>query len=242
MANASSVFLLAFFTSALTAAGTVYVIERYDVLAPYLNKGDKIELTEVPELKGLVEADARENLRAKRLTMMLKARVPSAEGRPGTVIDQSLPAGQKVPAGGSVAVTLAEELPKVPSLAGLTVAEATAKLAPAGYKLKLGAPVADASVPEGKIVSQDPAADTALEKNVPVLVQVSTGPGEFEMPKLVGVGLENAKAQVEKAGLKLAPIKWVSIAETATFVVLSQKPEAGKKVKPGEEVQLSANR
>jgi beta-lactam-binding protein with PASTA domain len=37
-------------------------------------------------------------------------------------------------------------------------------------------------------------------------------------------------------------VRWVSLAETATFVVLSQKPEPGQKVEPGAEVQLTANR
>jgi eukaryotic-like serine/threonine-protein kinase len=238
----SSVFVVAFFTSVLTAAGTVYVIERYGVLEPYLHRGEKIELTEVPELKGLVENDARENLRAKHLSLMIKGRAPSAEARPGTVLDQSLPPGQRVPTGGAVAVTIAEELPKVPEIVGLTAAEATTKLATLGYKLKLGQSVADANVPEGKVASQDPASGSPLEKNVPVIVQLSSGPGEFEMPKVVGVGLDAAKTQLEKAGLKLAPVRWVSMAETATYVVLSQKPEAGQKVKPGTEVQLTANR
>lgn len=238
----SSVFVVAFFTSVLTAAGTVYVIERYGVLEPYLHRGEKIELTEVPELKGLVENDARENLRAKHLSLMIKGRAPSAEARPGTVLDQSLPPGQRVPTGGAVAVTIAEELPKVPEIVGLTVAEATAKLAMPGYKLKLGQSVADANVAEGKVASQDPAAGSPLEKNVPVIVQLSSGPGELEMPKVVGVGLDAAKTQLEKAGFKLAPVRWLSMAETATYVVLSQKPEAGQKVKPGTEVQLTANR
>jgi beta-lactam-binding protein with PASTA domain len=240
--NGSSVFLVAFFTSVLTAAGTVYVIERYGVLEPYLHRGEKIELTEVPELKGLIENDARENLRAKRLSLMIKGRAPSAEAKPGTVLDQSLPPGQQVPAGGAVAVTIAEELPKVPDLGGLSVDEATAKLAAPGYKLKLGQPRADANVPEGKIVAQDPAGGTPLEKNVPIIVQVSTGPGELEVPKVVGVGVEAAKAQLEKAGFKVAPVRWLSLAETASYVVLSQKPEAGQKAKPGAEVQLTANR
>jgi eukaryotic-like serine/threonine-protein kinase len=240
--HGSTAFLVAFFTSVLTAAGTVYVIERYDVLALHRPKGETIELTEVPELKGLAEADARENLRARKLALVINARTPSAEAKPGSVVEQSLPPGQKVPTNGTVAVTLAEELPKVPSVAGLTVADATAKLAAAGYKLKVGQPLPDASVPAGSVATQDPAADSALEKGGVVIVQASSGPVDVEMPKVVGQGLANAKTALEKAGLKVAPVRWVSIAETATFVVLSQKPEPGQKVKPGTEVQLTANR
>lgn len=237
--HGSTVFLIAFFTSILTAAGTVYVIERFDMLP---HQKEQVELAEVPDMKGLSEADARENLKAQKLIMIVKGRVPSGEGKPGTVIGQSVIAGQKVPAGHPIAVTIAEEPPKVPGVVGMTVEEATAHLDKQGFKLKVGDKVADPTVPEGKIIAQTPQADGVLEKDGAVVVQVSLGPADVEMPKVVGKSLTAAKAEIEKSGLKLAPVRWVSIAETATFVVLSQKPEAGKMVKPGTEIELSANR
>jgi serine/threonine-protein kinase len=236
--HVSTVFLVAFFTSALTAAGTVYVLERADAFGA---RRVAVDQTEVPELKGLPENDARENLRAQRLALVIKARTPSPQAKPGTVVEQSLPPGHRLAAGSPVAVVIADELPKVPSVAGLVVAEATAKLAERGFKLKLGPPLPDANVAEGKVAAQDPAADTPLATNVPVIVQLSTGPSEIEMPKVVGQPLATVKTDLERAGLKVAPVRWVSLAETATFVVLSQKPEAGQKVKPGTEVQLTAN-
>jgi serine/threonine-protein kinase len=96
-------------------------------------------------------------------------------------------------------------------------------------------------VPVGKIVKQGPAADTPYEKGRPVLVQVPSGPGEIPVPKLAGLSLNKAKEEAEKAGLK-PQVTWVSRAETATFAVLSQKPPAGEKVKPGSDVELVVNR
>jgi serine/threonine-protein kinase len=237
--NGSSVFLIAFFTSILTATGTVYLIERLHLLEP---PREQVELAEVPDLKGLSEMDARENLKAQKLSLLVKSRVPSGEGKPGTVIGQSVVPGQKVPAGHPVAVTIADALPKVPSVVGLSVEEATAQLEKQGFRIKVGDKIADATIAEGKIIAQTPQADGVLEKDGAVLVQVSLGPADVEVPKVVGKSLTAAKEDLEKAGLKLAPVRWVSIAETATFVVLSQKPEPGKPVKPGTEIQLSANR
>lgn len=239
--HGSTVFLIAFFTSILTATGTVYVIERFEML-PREKKEQAVEVRDVPDLQGLSEADARENLKAQKLTLLIKARVPSPQGKPGTVIGQSVPPGQKVPVGHPIAVTIAEELPKVPSVVGMTPEEATEKLGKQGFKLKVGDKVPDPEVPEGKIIAQTPQADGVLEKDGTVLVQVSAGPADVEVPKVIGKGLSAAKEEIEKAGLKLAPVRWVSIAETATFVVLNQKPEPGQKVKPGTEIQLSANR
>jgi beta-lactam-binding protein with PASTA domain len=56
----------------------------------------------------------------------------------------------------------------------------------------------------------------------------------------MGLGLTVAKANLEKVGLKPA-VRWVSMAETATYVVLNQKPAPGDKVKPGGEIELTVN-
>jgi beta-lactam-binding protein with PASTA domain len=56
----------------------------------------------------------------------------------------------------------------------------------------------------------------------------------------MGLGLMVAKANLEKVGLKPA-VRWVSMAETATYVVLNQKPAPGEKVKPGGEIELTVN-
>src|SRR5690349_4514143 len=107
--NNSTVFLIAFFTSLLTATGTVFVIQRTNLLAQ-----PQEQQVAVPNLKGLLEEDAMTNLRAAGLVMMIGSREPSAEAKTGTVLRQALPAGQNVPKGQAVAVTVAEALPTVP--------------------------------------------------------------------------------------------------------------------------------
>jgi beta-lactam-binding protein with PASTA domain len=62
-----------------------------------------------------------------------------------------------------------------------------------------------------------------------------------EVPKLVGFTLPTAKADLEKAGLKVAPIHWVNLAETTSYLVLRQKPAPGTKVPPGSEVTVTVN-
>src|SRR5689334_22026567 len=90
--DGSAAFLVAFLTSAATAAGTVYVIDRYDLL-PHKAA---VETAVVPELHGLSETDARANAAAAHVALLVAAREPSAEGKPGTVIRQSMSAGQHV--------------------------------------------------------------------------------------------------------------------------------------------------
>jgi serine/threonine-protein kinase len=140
-----------------------------------------------------------------------------------------------------VSIVLAEEVPRVPGITGITVPEATQRLEQRGYTLQLTATVPDNTVAQGLIIDQTPKAETAHVKGGTVTVRVSSGPGEVELPKFIGVGLKQAQTDIEKMGLK-ANVRWVAMAETPTYVVLNQKPAAGEKVKPGSEVVLTVCR
>jgi serine/threonine-protein kinase len=236
--HGSTVFLIAFFTSIATAAGTVYAVERFDVF--HHQQPAPAPEAIVPDLRGFTEADARTNAQASHITLLVASRESSADVKPGSVVRQSIPAGQHVPQNHPVSVVLADELPKVPSVTGLTLADATKRLEEKGYKLESAPPVANATVPEGQIISQAPAADAAAEKGKTVSVQVSAGAGEVAVPKVVGLSVNNAKTALEKLGLE-AQVRWVSLAETPTFVVLNQKPKPTEKVKPGSKIEIVAN-
>jgi len=229
-----SVILVALLTSAATAAGTVYVIDRYrtgHATAP----SDAV----VPDLRGATETDARANANVAHIAVMVAGREPNAEAKSGTVIRQSVAAGQHVPRDYPLSIVLAEEVvQRVPSVMGVTVADATGRLEQRGYHLQLGTPAPDASIAVGLIIDQSPKADTVLTKGGTVTVQIST---DIEVPKIVGVGLTQAKTDLEKLGLKPV-VRWVALAETPTFVVLNQKPAPGEKVKPGVEIQLTVCR
>jgi serine/threonine-protein kinase len=234
--HTSTAFLIAFFTSIATSAGTVYVVERFDLM-----KRQAPAESIVPDLKGLSEADARANAQSSKVVLLVGAREPSADIKPGAVVRQSVPAGQRVPQQHPVSIVLAEALPKVPAVTGLTLADATKKLEELGYKVAQGEPVADAQAPAGNVVRQDPAADAPAEKGKVVNVVLSSGPGEVVVPKLAGFALAKAKTEIEKLGLNPV-IRWVSLAETATYVVLNQKPAANEKAKAGSDVEVVVNR
>ena len=232
--HGSTVILVAFLTSAITTAGTVYVVERYGILPA---RAQAIPDSTVPDLHGMSESDARSNANAAHVSLFIASREPSSDAKPGTVLRQSFAPGQHVPRDHSVSVVVAEEVPKVPNVTNLTVVDATARLEQRGYTLQVGGTVPDVKVPLGSIVSQSPKADAVQAKGATVTVDVSSGPGDIEVPKLVGLGLAQAKTDLEKLGAK-PDVRWVAMAETPTYVVLSQKPAPGVKVKPGSEIQL----
>jgi len=226
--------------SIVTSVATVLGMERIKLSSVPAREAPPPAKQGVPSLKGLSETDARENLKALGLVFLVSERKAAAGAAPGSVVEQSPAAGQLIEPRGAVSVVLARELPKVPGVVNRTLAEATAELARAGYKLEQGDPIADAHVPKGSVVSQLPTADTAHEADKPVVVRLSSGPGEIEVPKLVGQNIDKVKAKAKELGFELK-INWVAMGETESRVVLSQNPVGGKKIKPGDAVTLTVN-
>jgi len=224
--------------SMVTSIATVLGIERMKLLAaPTHEQPAKVG---VPSLKGLSEDDARQNLKVLGLAFLVGERKATPGAAPGTVVEQTPAAGQQLDAHGAVTVALARELPKVPGVVGRTLTEATALLAQAGYKLEAAEPIADATVPKGSIVSQLPEAAAPQDTEKPVVVRVSSGPGEIEVPKLLGQGIEKVKTLAKDQGFTLK-IVWTAEGETDEYVVLNQNPVAGTKIKPGDAVTVVVN-
>jgi len=128
----------------------------------------------------------------------------------------------------------------VPSVVGRSLSEATAILAQSSYKLEQAEPIADAHVPKGNVVSQLPEADKPQESDKPVVVRVSSGPGELEVPRLLGQNIDKVRIQAKDQGFTLK-ILWTAEGETDEFVVLNQNPVAGTKIKPGDAVTVTVN-
>jgi len=235
--HASTVILIAIATSLVTSVASVYVVERFHIMEPAQAPAE----TAVPDLKGLSESDARAAAATAQLTLVVSGREATSDAKPETVLRQLLPAGQKVPVQQTVGVVLAEALPTVPKLEGLTVEEATKRLQGVGYTIQVAGTVPDAEVPEGQIARQMPEADAAYVKGAAVTVQLSGGPAEVELPKFLGQPFSKAKAEAESLGLKVEVV-WVGLGETPTYVILNQSPAAGTKLGPGSAVKFTVNR
>jgi serine/threonine-protein kinase len=225
--------LTALLTSALTAVGTVYVVERYSILPP---KGPVAVDAIVPDMHGMSESDARTNANSAHIALFVASRESSTEAKSGTVIRQSVAAGRHVPLDSSVSLVIAEDVVKIPNVVNLPAAEARQRLEQRGYSVQMAGPGPDARAPEGLVVGQVPKADVAYATPGIVILQASAG--DVEVPKLVGAGWTAAKTQIEELGLK-AVVRWVAMAETPTNVVLNQDPAAGRKVKPGDSVSIT---
>lgn len=227
--------------SVVTSIATVLGLERLKLMSGPVHEPERKVSVGVPSLKGLSEEDARQNLKALGLVFLVGERKATSGALPGTVVEQSPAAGQQLDVHGSVSVVLALELPKVPRVVGRTLAEATALLSQQGYKLEQGEPMADATIPKGSVASQLSEADAPQATDKPVVVRVSMGPSDIEVPKLLGQGVEKVKSQAKELGFVLK-IVWTAEGETDNLIVLHQNPVPGTKIKPGDAVTVTINR
>jgi serine/threonine-protein kinase len=236
--SGAAVFLIAFFTSVLSAIGAVYIVERLHVFdAPRV----EVPVATVPVLQGQTEQDARANLQALALGLFVVGRESDKTAKPETVLRQSVPPGQKVEAGSVINVVLAEPVFEMPDLVGKTREEAEAILKKAGLEVSYGEPMPHATVAAGSIAAQSRRMGASFRPGDEVELRASAGPAEVEVPKLVGLSLANAQKQLTAAGLGHA-VRWVDMAETASYVVLRQEPKEGTKAKPNDVVTLFINR
>ena len=115
----------------------------------------------------------------------------------------------------------------VPTLHGLEIADATERLRQVGLLIEKSGDRMDPVVPEGKIVSQDPAEGSRLKRNRKVRVLISLGKEVLKVPELVGQPARRAQIGLTQSGLKLGQIAYVTSAASDSDRILAQEPPPG---------------
>lgn len=130
---------------------------------------------------------------------------------------------------------------KVPSLKGVSEAQATAMLGQNGYRYEVYYETST-SVPRGDIIRTDPAEDTEISASTAIKLYVSDGfeKARVRIPDVSGMTVSEAKYQLRKAGL--TPIEDTAGAQYSDFIpagnVLWQSPSPGMEVASGTTVTL----
>jgi beta-lactam-binding protein with PASTA domain/predicted Ser/Thr protein kinase len=188
--------LIAIVIMALLAAGGY-------LLVTMLTGGGGGELVEVPELVGLTELQAQQQLDNAGLIFGEKRRRPTAQSPVGTVIDQQPESGNQIQAGSAVDVVIAAppRLVAVPPLDGLTVEEAQAALEELGLVLGARTEENSETIPKGQIINQSPGAGEEVPKDTPVDVVVSAGASAVIVPDVTCRTYASAKTELEELQL-----------------------------------------
>jgi serine/threonine-protein kinase len=187
-------------------------LDRGSVLVIVVSDGPT--LATLPDVTGLSVDDARAKLSALGLSMSVGKQLADPTAPAGTVLSWSvsaqagLVAGSQVPRGTDVVVVVSSGPAPVavPTLAGLTVSGATAKLDGVGLVVGTVNAVNSATVPVGAVVSSDPPAGTQVAHGDTVDLTVSEGPELVAVPNLIGLTPAQATQALAGVGLALGPV------------------------------------
>ncbi len=154
------------------------------------------------------------------------------------VISQDPVAGEQVREGSTVDVVISGgrgEVP-VPAVEGESREDAQRTLEDAGFKVKVEEAFSD-SVDEGDVISTSPKGGEPLTKGRTVTMRVSQGPQGIAVPKVVGLQVDDAQAQLESAGLRSEVTEQETTQPAGT--VMEQNPSTGTRVERGATVALT---
>jgi beta-lactam-binding protein with PASTA domain len=199
-------------------------------------------ITTVPNVVGDGIARARQRLSAAHLRVGRITRKASSHPV-GQVLSQHPAAATKVSFESSVSLELARAAPpikvKVPDVRGDSIDAARAALQAVGLKVGSTTPQ-PSSLPTGTVISQTPAANTAVPPNSSVgltLASTRTTPS-VSVPDLQGDTLDAATAALQAVGLKVGSTT-PQPSSLPTGTVISQTPAAHTTAQPGSSVNVT---
>lgn len=120
----------------------------------------------------------------------------------------------------------------IPSLAGLTAAEARTSLTAAKLEISVDPDkVANEKVAADHIIQADPPERTRVREGSTVHVELSAGPALVQVPDLVTLTPDSARSQLGKLGLKLGDeMEHVNRPPAKEGAIVSQSPKANERV------------
>ena len=200
-----------------------------------------IETVELPDVTGLAQAEAEKQLIAKGLLVKITPQ-ESAEIASGTVISQNPAALVPVAVGSVVELFVSkgvgEEL--VPDVVGQPLAQAQAEIQAAGFRFANPTQAASATVPNGSVISTDPAGGASVPANTLIRIVVSTGPEQVKVPTVVGQNEADATTTIKFVGLSVRVVpQTVPAGDPNAGRVISQDPAGGKMVDKGSAVTIT---
>jgi serine/threonine protein kinase len=196
----------------------------------------------IPDVIGKNSDQASELLDSKGFKVAIKA-VPSAAPRDQVVEQDPIPTdrgGGKAEEGSTVTLSVSSgpAIVEVPSVVGLSEADATKRLEHVGFTVTVMQQFSK-SVPRGAVIGTTPPAGTQLSTLQTVTLLVSRGANTVLVPNVVGLNDQAALSALSNAGLSGTEVQKDSTEPAGK--VLSQSPGAGMRVGRGSQVTIFAS-
>src|ERR1019366_10238272 len=113
----------------------------------------------------------------------------------------------------------------VPTLTGLSVADATKSARSKGLNLTLENRFYSSDVPAGRILAQDPAPGSRVRRDWPVRITESLGSQAVNIPDLTGASERAATVKIRRLALDLCAVAHLAVPGEPD-IVLTQTPAA----------------
>ena len=226
--------------NAHAAAGKVF--KQDPAAGTKVNKGSTVNLTvstgpkkvSVPDVKGEQWSAAQQTLANLGLKPQ-KFNVPGNTAGQVTATDPA--AGKSVPVGSTIRVNVMTGPAQgtVPSVVGLSIQDATAKLQSAGFNANPS--YVDSTAPQGQVVSQNPAPGSTESKGSSVALKVSNGPPQKTVPDVIGETSQEAVSQLEAAGFQVNE-QYTQTGASQDNIVQNQNPAGNSQAAQGSTVTI----
>jgi serine/threonine-protein kinase len=193
----------------------------------------------VPNVTGMQFDDADKKLGGVGLKARRSPARPDPKTPKGIVLEQDPRAGSRADEGETVTLVVSsgQQIVSVPSVVGLTQADAQTALEAAGFELGQVVEKSYAG-PPGQVLASNPAAGAKVTIPASVSIVVSVGSNVALVPNLVGRSVSDARDVLESAKLSVGAISAPPGTSTDGGTVSGQSPAAGTHVPTGSKVML----
>ena len=206
----------------------------------YINSG---QFTKVPGVLREGQAQAERRLEAAGLTVGKVEHAYSDTVKRGSVISTDPEPGARIRKHDSVTLTVSDgpETVQVPDVTGSRLAKARQQLKAEGLQPGLVTQEFSDEVAKGSVISTSPEAGTERRAGSAVTIVVSKGT-PIDVPDVTGEDLQDARAELEEAGLKVEVSSEEINSEFDKGQVAAQSPGADKQVAEGDTVTLTLSK
>ncbi|MDX3797948.1 Stk1 family PASTA domain-containing Ser/Thr kinase [Streptomyces sp. AK04-3B] len=206
----------------------------------YINSG---QFTKVPSVLTQKEADARRRLEAAGLEVGKVRHTYSDTAERGTVTQTDPGPGARIRKNDSVALTVSDgpEIVKVPDVQGSALKKAEELLKKDGLEPGLVTEEFSDKIALGAVISTDPEAGAQRRAGTAISLVVSKG-SPVDVPDVSGEDLDDARAELEEAGLTVKVASEQVNSEVDKGKVAAQSPKADSRVAEGDTVTLTLSK
>ena len=192
----------------------------------------------VPDVIGRESATATQILQNRGFEVDI-VNVENPQVERNTVAAQDPRPNTQAPEGSTVTINVSTGPGEatVPTVAGLPTDEAEAQLSDAGFKTRDERQYSN-RVERGRVIGTQPEAGSVVERGTTVVLVVSRGVEQVAVPDVVGDSEDEARSELEDAGLRAGDVTEQENADEEPGTVLEQAPAPGGEVDRGSAVNL----